>query len=573
MLDKEIREKMEQIQRIVNEFDQLVSNKNNLNQELSKVNLMYSESKKSLEKLQQMGLTETDERVKNEIAKQASYLETINEIAAKFNSTNSEIEKYDKEKITKLNEYIILCGNFDRLCEEIRTAEKICLKSKEKKIQTVNAEGRKKFIDEDLIDYYNDLVKNKKIISKQVIQAKRIIADEDIDSLLFDKVSEDNISYTTMVPRKEYDPEQKLYKMSIDERLREAESKIERIKNAKGKKVYVSFENEHFTIPKVYLGRFNQLKGEIRKLKELKQKEVVEQPQNNEEVIIPEQPVIEEQPNHLNDNPDISGIRTEKDLQNFYNEQLNPRIQEVSRLMLRIIEETKKIQDQNKEYVEKIEKDLNSQKKEEISNNNSKKMAIKKITKGRKMVNKIKKVALTVATLATIATTAISGLGMFKNKNSDSKTNRNEVIQDINENNKKFNIEDEINNEPIFEGNDIKVSVDYSNQLDEEVVTIPDTISVNDNANIYTNSIDAVNQNNGLHPYYGYDNERNVLGVVIEMPGGKIITTYDEQIAVTLLQQGGNIKSYLTGTQNINGNYDYEGYYNANDIETGGKHR
>ena len=88
---------MEQIQRIVNEFDQLLSNKNNLNQELSKVNLMYSESKKSLEKLQQMGLTETDERVKNEIAKQASYLETINEIAAKFNSTNSEIEKYDKQ--------------------------------------------------------------------------------------------------------------------------------------------------------------------------------------------------------------------------------------------------------------------------------------------------------------------------------------------------------------------------------------------------------------------------------------------------------------------------------------------
>lgn len=553
-------EKIERIKSIISDFDKLVKDKQRLNNELVRTQIMLSESNKIIKKLNYEVLNENDETLLSEIEKQKSYINTINEIASNFNQINNEISKYDESKLGTLNDYILLAAEFNRLCEEIKIVEKLSKKSGEQKVETRNAEGRKKLIDIDLIDYYNELALKKKQISRQVLNNYKILNDLDVDQLIIDKPVQENISYQTIEPKKEYYPENIIKNMTLDEKIHDAEDKMQRIINTcylpnQGKKRYVKFGNQHYSMPVKYVGRFNNLKGELNKLMEIKKEE-------------------------QNLNVSLYNIKQEKEeIQELvdFDKQFDNIMKEISEMRARVIEE-RRIAEQIALYDIKSEESQENFKDQTVNQEN-KNLVIKKINKKKDIIKKIKKVAITVTATAMIAVTAISGLNVFKQKNN--KGNQNDISKKI-----VYDIDSELeknvdvinNNSETIEIAEVRDNSLENKKLEQEDILLPnEKINIEAESEIYKTANDATNKENGLNPYYNANMERNVVGITIKMPNDEMITikNYDLEQITNLINQGGQITAYLTGNQLENGTYDYEGYYNVDDIEkeSGGKSR
>ena len=91
----------------------------------------------------------------------------INEIGSQLNKINTSLQKYDEEKIVKVQRYYETKKEFDRLVGELQTIEKLSKKSKDEKSETRSSEGRKKYIDNTLLEEYNLLASEKSKLQKR----------------------------------------------------------------------------------------------------------------------------------------------------------------------------------------------------------------------------------------------------------------------------------------------------------------------------------------------------------------------------------------------------------------------
>ena len=134
--------------------------------------------------------------------------------------------------------------------------------------------------------------------------------------------------------------------------------------------------------------------------------------------------------------------------------------------------------------------------------------------------------------------------------------------------NKKDNISLETSNEPIVNDccEDLKQEVlldKSSNDIDEEEVyfKIGDVVSINKDSNIYTNCIDAMNNSNGLDPYYSSDYDRIITGVCLN-DDGNIVYSNDNDDINNYVNDGALVVSYSTMVDGIE-----EGFYGYDDIK------
>ena len=94
-----------------------------------------------------------------------------------------------------------------------------------------------------------------------------------------------------------------------------------------------------------------------------------------------------------------------------------------------------------------------------------------------------------------------------------------------------------------------------------EKIGINDTITVKEDASIYYTQYDATEKTNALDPVHEREMERNVIGATVKMPDGSLQFTQNNEMLDSLVNNGGEITSYLTGNE-----HEAEGFWNVNDI-------
>ena len=225
----------------LNEYQVLTSNKNKLNTEL--LSLSGKRDQESINR--------------------------INEIGANLNQINKSLQGYDKEKLDKVTKYYETKKEFDRLVGEIQTIEKLSKKSSGEKTETLSSEGRKKYIDNSLLEEYNRLAKEKSELRRKFNSEYKEL--EGIITLVDDVPTEEEEQVETT--SRDYELPIKSYEdLTPEEKQKELEDRLQRIFNSsklpnQGKKMVVTYNGNKYTIPKAYQGRFNETVRELNTIK------------------------------------------------------------------------------------------------------------------------------------------------------------------------------------------------------------------------------------------------------------------------------------------------------------------
>lgn len=161
-----------------------------------------------------------------------------------------------------------------------------------------------------------------------------------------------------------------------------------------------------------------------------------------------------------------------------------------------------------------------------------------------KMISKIKKVSAAIVASMVLV---ISGLPNVENNNNLNNMDINTKIVE--------NIEDDkmVGNED-----------DFYEEVKDEVasqVRVNDFVTIANNGNIYYTQYDATSKTNPKSPLNDRSMERNVIGITIKMPDGTLQFVQSNEKIESLLEQGGEITSYLTGND-----LEAEGFWNADDV-------
>ncbi len=193
----------------------------------------------------------------------------INEIGANLNQINKSLQNYDKEKLDKVTKYYETKKEFDRLVGELQTIEKLSKKSSGEKTETLSSEGRKKYIDNSLLEEYNRLAKEKSELRRRFNSEYKEL--EGIITLVDDVPTETEEQVETT--SRDYELPIKSYEdLTPEEKQKELEDRLQRIFNSsklpnQGKKKIVTYNGNKYTIPKAYKGRFNETVGELNTIK------------------------------------------------------------------------------------------------------------------------------------------------------------------------------------------------------------------------------------------------------------------------------------------------------------------
>ena len=160
------------------------------------------------------------------------------------------------------------------------------------------------------------------------------------------------------------------------------------------------------------------------------------------------------------------------------------------------------------------------------------------------MISKIKKVSAAIVASMVLV---ISGLPNVENNNNLNNMDINTKIVE--------NIEDDkmVGNED-----------DFYEEVKDEVasqVRVNDFVTIANNGNIYYTQYDATSKTNPKSPLNDRSMERNVIGITIKMPDGTLQFVQSNEKIESLLEQGGEITSYLTGND-----LEAEGFWNADDV-------
>lgn len=161
-----------------------------------------------------------------------------------------------------------------------------------------------------------------------------------------------------------------------------------------------------------------------------------------------------------------------------------------------------------------------------------------------KMISKIKKVSAAIVASMVLV---ISGLpNVEKNNNLNNMDINTKIVE---------NIEDDkmVGNED-----------DFYEEVKDEVasqVRVNDFVTIANNGNIYYTQYDATSKTNPKSPLNDRSMERNVIGITVKMPDGTLQFVQSNEKIESLLEQGGEITSYLTGND-----LEAEGFWNADDV-------
>ena len=193
----------------------------------------------------------------------------INEIGTNLNQINKSLQGYDKEKLDKATKYYETKKEFDRLVGEIQTIEKLSDKSSGEKTEILSSDGRKKYIDNSLLEEYNRLAKEKSELGRKFNSEYKEL--EGIITLVDDVPTEEEEQVETT--NRDYELPIKSYEdLTPEEKQKELEDRLQRIFNSsklpnQGKKKIVTYNGNKYTIPKAYKGRFNETVGELNTIK------------------------------------------------------------------------------------------------------------------------------------------------------------------------------------------------------------------------------------------------------------------------------------------------------------------
>ena len=122
---------------------------------------------------------------------------------------------------------------------------------------------------------------------------------------------------------------------------------------------------------------------------------------------------------------------------------------------------------------------------------------------------------------------------------------------------------DVTNNNLVKKDNNVKKDTINNNVLKNDDINIGDKIVIVDNSNtIYSSFDDAINDVNGLNPYYGNDLVRDVDYVVLNYKGD-ITYCYTQEEVDSLKNMGATVEAVCTSIDNqVN-----EGYYRVKQLK------
>lgn len=144
-------------------------------------------------------------------------------------------------------------------------------------------------------------------------------------------------------------------------------------------------------------------------------------------------------------------------------------------------------------------------------------------------------------------------------ENNNNNNNTDNEDKENNNNNNNTDNEDKENNNNCVPGKD-----------DEFKLTFDDTVTINKNSYIYTNSYDATYDTNSINPYYAGHYERDVQGLVYNLDG-KIYVIYETDADALKkqreLEKSGAIMTAVLVTRNdLTHIGQYEGYYSIDSV-------
>ena len=221
----------------------------------------------------------------------------INEVAVQLNNINTNLANYNIENLEKVDKYFISDKEFRRISDEIKTIEKLSKGTEEEKIEVKSAEGRSKRVYKSLEEEYKTLVELKNNMRKNFREEYDQI--KNITSIVKSPSVEETV---TTAQSMEYElPTKGLDSMTNEEKITYYEERIQNILASgklpnMGKKSQVIYEGIRYSIPKAYVGRFNDTLGKLNtlrkkmtsKLSEVKPKES-EQPETIVEPLTPKE--------------------------------------------------------------------------------------------------------------------------------------------------------------------------------------------------------------------------------------------------------------------------------------------
>lgn len=192
----------------------------------------------------------------------------INEVAGQLNNINTNLANYDMENLEKVDKYFISDKEFRRISDEIKTIEKLSKGTEEEKVEVKSAEGRPKRVYKSLEEEYKTLVELKNNMRESF--RKQYDQIKNITSIVKSPSVEETI---TTAQSMEYElPTKGLDNMTNEEKITYYEERIKNILASgklpnMGKKSQVIYEGIRYSIPKAYVGRFNDTLGKLNTLR------------------------------------------------------------------------------------------------------------------------------------------------------------------------------------------------------------------------------------------------------------------------------------------------------------------
>lgn len=223
----------------------------------------------------------------------------INEVAGQLNNINTNLSNYDMENLEKVDKYFISDKEFKRISDEIKTIEKLSKGTEEEKVEVKSAEGRPKRVYKSLEEEYKTLVELKNNMRESF--RKQYDQIKNITSIVKSPIIEETITTAQSMKYESPTPTKGLDSMTNEEKITYYEERIQNILASgklpnMGKKSQVIYEGIRYSIPKSYVGRFNDTLGKLNtlrkkmtsKLSEVKSKES-EQPKPIVEPVTPKE--------------------------------------------------------------------------------------------------------------------------------------------------------------------------------------------------------------------------------------------------------------------------------------------
>lgn len=222
---------------------------------------------------------------------------------------------------------------------------------------------------------------------------------------------------------------------------------------------------------------------------------------------------------------------------------------------------TSKVKNSTKKVTSKVKDIYNNAKNKVTKNSKSENLR----DKSRKNRLKVK-----ICAFALAATALVCGFLPKSNskKNADVSKPVSSVIDTTNNESKDDNI---IIEEPTEKVEIPTEKVEESVVEEEKDYSLGDTINIENNAYIYTNSYDATDKTNNYTPYYDGSYDREVVGVTYEL-GGNLYTIYKTDPTALdkineLENKGAKQTAVLVVRSDLTYTNDYEGYYNVDSVK------